>query len=72
MVTVQSNFFTAQLRLTTAPTYYHFPPTGKRKPEDRFDVGRSVVTVNRVELYLISNTFAGVILQSWLSSGCLG
>lgn len=28
------------LRLTTAPTYYHFPPTGKRKPEDRFDVGR--------------------------------
>ena len=29
-----------QLRLTTAPTYFHFPPTGKRKPEDRFDVGR--------------------------------
>ena len=40
-------FFTVQLRLTTAPTYYHFPPTGKRKPEDRFDVGRSVVTMNR-------------------------
>lgn len=29
-----------QLHLTTAPTYFHFPPTGKRKPEDKFDIAR--------------------------------
>lgn len=29
-----------QMHLTTAPTYFHFPPTGKRKPEDKYDIAR--------------------------------
>jgi hypothetical protein len=29
-----------QLQLQTAPTYFHFPATGKRKPEDKYDVTR--------------------------------
>lgn len=29
-----------QLHLTTAPTYFHFPVSGKRKQEDRYDVSR--------------------------------
>ena len=29
-----------QLHITTAPTYFHFPPSGKRKPEDQYDVAR--------------------------------
>uniref|UniRef100_A0A1X7VP25 Magnesium transporter protein 1 n=1 Tax=Amphimedon queenslandica TaxID=400682 RepID=A0A1X7VP25_AMPQE len=29
-----------QLRLTTAPTYFHFPPSGKRKNEDKYDITR--------------------------------
>ena len=32
--------FPFQMHLTTAPTYFHFPPSGKRKPEDRFDIAR--------------------------------
>jgi len=42
---VNCSNFLLKLRLTTAPTYYHFPPSGKRKPEDRFDVGRSAKIV---------------------------
>jgi oligosaccharyltransferase complex subunit gamma len=30
-----------QLHITTAPTYFHFPPSGKRKPEDQYDVARN-------------------------------
>ena len=26
--------------LKTAPTYHHFPPSGKRKPEDKYDIAR--------------------------------
>ena len=29
-----------QLQLTTAPTYFHFPPSGKRKAEDKYDITR--------------------------------
>ena len=32
--------FPFQMHLTTAPTYFHFPPSGKRKPEDKFDIAR--------------------------------
>ena len=32
--------FLFQMHLTTAPTYFHFPPSGKRKPEDKFDIAR--------------------------------
>ena len=32
----------SQMHLTTAPTYFHFPPSGKRKPEDKFDIARSI------------------------------
>ena len=28
------------MQLTTAPTYHHFPPNGKRKPEDKYDISR--------------------------------
>jgi oligosaccharyltransferase complex subunit gamma len=30
-----------QLHITTAPTYFHFPSSGKRKPEDQYDVARN-------------------------------
>lgn len=29
-----------QMHLTTAPTYFHFPATGKRKAEDKYDIAR--------------------------------
>lgn len=35
-------FPSLQLHITTAPTYFHFPPSGKRKPEDQYDVARCV------------------------------
>ncbi|XP_064404958.1 magnesium transporter protein 1-like [Halichondria panicea] len=28
------------MHLTTAPTYFHFPASGKKKPEDKYDIGR--------------------------------
>jgi len=33
-----SHFY--QMNLNTAPTYFHFPPTGKRKSEDKYDISR--------------------------------
>ena len=38
-------FSNPQMHLTTAPTYFHFPPSGKRKPEDKFDIARSIPIV---------------------------
>ena len=57
-----------QLQLTTAPTYFHFPSSGRRKSEDKYDISRYdsnclililsiLITVSIVVVYPIVNNY---------------
>ena len=62
------------MHLNTAPTYFHFPPTGKRKPEDRYDISRytSIYIFNKQHCYSSCHTCIGMAtVLSPLPSGLL-
>ena len=57
-----------QLQLTTAPTYFHFPSSGRRKSEDKYDISRydsnclililsKLITISIVVVYSILNNY---------------
>ncbi|CAI8020487.1 Tumor suppressor candidate 3 [Geodia barretti] len=45
-----------QLHITTAPTYFHFPPLGKRKPEDQYDVSRNSYQAEPLTKWVVERT----------------
>lgn len=45
-----------QMQLTTAPTYFHFPPAGKRKAEDKYDIARNGYTAEPLAKWVTERT----------------
>ena len=45
-------YWSIQLQLTTAPTYFHFPSSGRRKSEDKYDISRYDTSSNYLILIL--------------------
>jgi oligosaccharyltransferase complex subunit gamma len=44
------------LRLTSAPTYFHFPGTGKRQPEDSFSASRFGISAEALAKWVAERT----------------
>lgn len=43
------------MNLNTAPTYFHFPPTGKPKAEDKYDIARYEISQQTETLAFSAN-----------------
>ena len=51
------------LQLTTAPTYFHFPMSGKRKAEDKYDITRHGYTAEPLSNWVSDRTGVKINIQ---------